>query len=225
MIPGTLAIDRAKLPLAIVAMVVAALGGVFLFLRPRHSPHIDQDPEKRMFVEVKRVVSGQKIKLDDDHEEYLIYAGIRAPVGDEALYDEATRRNSELVDKKKVRLRFDKERRDAEGRLLAYVFVDDLFVNETLVREGLAFVRTTTSANRFSERLLLAQGEARGARRGVWAKRAAGTASYVSDPKYGNFHRPECEEADKIPNERKVNFKGDKSALDAGLAPCARCKP
>lgn len=225
MIRGKWAIDKAGIPLGIVATVVAALGGALLFLRPQKAAVVDQDPEKRMFVEVKRVVSGQKIKLDNDHEEYLIYAGIRAPVGDEAMYDEATRRNAELVDKKKVRLRFDKDRRDGDGRLLAYVFVDDLFVNEALVREGLAFVRATPTANRFSERLLAAQAEARSARKGVWAKRMVGSATYIGDPKYGNYHKSECEEAGKIPKERKLIFKGDKPALDGGFAPCARCKP
>jgi micrococcal nuclease len=52
--------------------------------------------------------------------------------------------NERLVAGRSVRLRFDAERRDRYGRLLAYVFrrPDGLFVNAQLVREG--FARTLT---------------------------------------------------------------------------------
>jgi micrococcal nuclease len=156
----------------------------------------------------------------------MMLAGIRAPVGGEPFYDEAVNRVTGMVEDKKIRLRFDDERRDADGRLLGYVFVDDSFVNELLVREGLAYARLTTANNRFGERLLAAQAEAQKARRGVWSKRPAGTEKlYAADPKYGNFHRRSCEEAAKIPPDRFVEFHSDKEAFHKGFAPCARCKP
>jgi len=142
------------------------------------------------------------------------------------LQTEATSRADELVHEKEVRLRFDDERRDNEDRLLAYVFVGELFVNEELVRDGLAWVRTTTASDRFSERLLAAQREAQKARRGVWAQRRRSDEKfYVADRKYGNFHRPSCEEASKIPPERAVHVSSLGAGYDAGLAPCAKCNP
>ncbi|MGI0149322.1 MAG: thermonuclease family protein, partial [Thermoplasmata archaeon] len=135
-------------------------------------------------------------------------------------------RNAELVAEREVRLRFDDERRDGDGRLLAYVFVGDQFINETLVREGLAYVRLTTSGQRFGKRLLAAQAEARKKGRGVWSKPSPSReSSYSADPKYGNFHRPSCEEASKIQPERLIVFKSDKEALEKGFAPCSKCKP
>jgi micrococcal nuclease len=50
--------------------------------------------------------------------------------------------NHRLVEGRTVRLLFGAERRDAYGRLLAYVYLGHRFVNAELVRKGLA--RTLT---------------------------------------------------------------------------------
>ena len=49
-----------------------------------------------------------------------------------------------------MRLDFDAERRDGYGRLLAYVYVGDLFVNAELVREGYATTLTIPPNDRFA---------------------------------------------------------------------------
>ena len=51
---------------------------------------------------------------------------------------EASAFNHRLVEGETVRLVFDHELRDVYGRLLAYVYVGDRFVNAALVREGYA---------------------------------------------------------------------------------------
>lgn len=222
----TLVREKTRTPIGLGIIGFIVLGCAALAFLPRGEVPDDQSPEQRLFVKAKRAISGQKLKLDNDQEEYLILAGIRSPVGGEPFYDEATGRVNGLVEDKKIRLRFDEARRDSDGRLLAYVFIDDTFANEVLVREGLAYARLTTGTGRFGERLLAAQAEAQKARRGVWSKRTAGTEkSYVGDPKYGNFHRRTCEEAGKIPSDRLVEFHSDKDALQKGFAPCAKCKP
>ena len=221
---------RTRTGLALLSVLVVA--SLALAFRPHTTVDPEHDPEQRLFVKVKRAMSGQKVKLDHDTEEYLLYAGIRAPHSDEPLHEESTRRNEELIAQKEVRLRFDDEHRDAEGRLLAYVFLGDQFINETLVREGLAYVRLTTASQRFGQRLLAAQAEARKKGRGIWAKRSASggptptrESSYPADPKYGSFHRPSCEEVPKIRPERMVTLPSDKEALEKGFAPCSKCKP
>lgn len=215
---------RTRSGLAILAVFI--LVSIAVAFRPRKPVDPERDLEKRLFVKVKRAMTAQKIKLDHDTEEYLVYAGIRAPQNDEPLQVESTRRNDELVARKELRLRFDDEQRDADGRLLAYVFDGEQFVNETLVREGLAYARLTTTAQRFGKRLLAAQAEARKNGRGIWAKRSPSReASYPADPKYGSFHRPACPEAAKIKPERLVTFKSDNDAMEKGFAPCSKCKP
>lgn len=173
---------------------------------------------------VEHVYSGHAIKLKTGA--HVNYAGIRAPYAEEPLYEAARERNIELVNGRRVRLRFDDGADIKDERLRAYVFSKKGFVNELLVFEGLAYVRVTPSETRFSERLLKAQREAIRKERGVWGHRARSKErKYPADPKYGNFHRPRCEEVPKINPERLETFRTVADAVAAGLAPCNKCRP
>lgn len=55
---------------------------------------------------------------------------------------QASAANARLVEGRRVRLVFDRERRDVYGRLLAYVYARGRLVNALLVRQG--FARTLT---------------------------------------------------------------------------------
>lgn len=176
------------------------------------------------WVKVDHAVSGHSIALESD--ERLNYAGIRAPYPNEPFFEEARARNMELVNKKKVRVRFDTSPRDRKGRWFGYVSLEDGMVNEILVREGLAYARLTTGTRRFADRLLDAQREARKKKRGLWKKVSrSNESSYPADPKYGNFHRPSCPEVAKMNKQRAVTLSKKKEAFDAGFAPCAKCLP
>src|SRR5579884_2913621 len=68
------------------------------------------------------------------------------------LAQEARERLTRLVLHRWVRLEQDGERRDAYSRHLAYVLTEDgVFVNATLVREGLARVTARTPLSRLPE--------------------------------------------------------------------------
>ena len=81
------------------------------------------------------------------------------PVGCFAL--EASAYTTERLDGERVRLEFDVERIDPFGRTLAYAWLGDELFNETLVREGYAFVTTFPPNVRYVDRFRAAQGEAR----------------------------------------------------------------
>ncbi len=83
---------------------------------------------------------------------------------------EASSYTTERLDGERVRLEFDVERIDPFERTLAYVWLGDELFNETLVREGYAFVATFPPNVRYVERFRAAQREARSADRGVWGK-------------------------------------------------------
>ncbi len=90
---------------------------------------------------VKRVIDGDTIILTSG--EKVRYAGIDAPEMDEPFYKEARERNKTLVEGREVSLRICTEQpRDRHGRVLAWVYVDGVSVNEVLLREGLARVFT-----------------------------------------------------------------------------------
>lgn len=83
---------------------------------------------------------------------------------------EASAYTTERLDGERVRLEFDVERIDPYERTLAYVWLGDELFNETLVREGYAFVTTFPPNVRYLERFRAAQREARSAGRGVWGR-------------------------------------------------------
>jgi micrococcal nuclease len=123
---------------------------------------------------VLEVVDGDTIDVSFGAEtEPVRYIGIDTPESNpdlpyECFGDEADRLNRELVGGREVRLEFDDERRDQYGRLLAYVYVGDLFVNAEIVRRG--YARTLTIEPNTDHAGLFArlQQEAGNAGRGLW---------------------------------------------------------
>lgn len=96
---------------------------------------------------VIRVSDGDTIRVEIDGEEYSVrYVGINTPeeanFGDpaEPCAEEATAANAGFVAGQVVRLERDETNTDRFDRLLRYVYVGDVFVNEALVRQGYAEV-------------------------------------------------------------------------------------
>lgn len=142
---------------------------------------------------VKSVIDGDTIILEDISSTNVRYLGIDSPeVGSldapgDPLSDEARRINKDLVDGKRIRLEFDKERFDSYGRTLAYVFVGDIFVNEQILRSGLAKGLIIQPNDKYAERLLKAEKEAKDGRSGIWGdisglERPEGNRNFVINP-------------------------------------------
>jgi micrococcal nuclease len=81
---------------------------------------------------------------------------------------EATARNKQLVENKAVTLVPGADPYDEYERLLAYVYVDDEFVNETLVREGYAQVMMIKPNVQFRNNFTTAYNQARESKLGIW---------------------------------------------------------
>ena len=126
-------------------------------------------------VEVVQVIDGDTLEVAiDGATERVRLIGINTPERDECLYDEATRALEDLVDGRPVRLEADRSDRDQYGRLLRYVFVGHVFVNEALVADGFAISRPYPPDTERQHRLDRAQAEAQEAERGQWAPDACG---------------------------------------------------
>lgn len=121
---------------------------------------------------VARVVDGDTIVLADGRK--VRYIGIDTPetkhpskpVG--CFGQEATDFNKELVDGKTVRLEKDVSETDRYGRLLRYVYTDEIMVNEKLVRDGFARASTYPPDVKHQTLLQEAQTQARTEKRGLW---------------------------------------------------------
>jgi endonuclease YncB( thermonuclease family) len=115
---------------------------------------------------VIQVLDGDTCRLHDGRE--VRYLGIDAPESGDPWAEEATAAHNKLVANRSVRLEGGRPAEDRNGRFLAYAFVGQTFVNEELVRQGVAHVRRPVSTE-YRQRLPDAQDEARLAGRGIWA--------------------------------------------------------
>jgi micrococcal nuclease len=123
---------------------------------------------------VKGIVDGDTIVLSTD--ERVRYIGIDTPESKkpntpvECFAKEATLKNAELVEGKNVEMEMDVNNTDKYGRLLRYVWVGDLFVNEELVRQGYASAAAFPPDVRYQELFSEAEKDARENNRGLWGK-------------------------------------------------------
>ena len=120
---------------------------------------------------VTQVIDGDTIIIEGGYR--VRYIGIDTPEVHPELETcgmEALEANRELVEGKEVRLERDVSDTDRYGRLLRYVYVDDIFVNAELVRQGLAEAKAYPPDIKYQDYLEEVEAEARQAGRGIWAK-------------------------------------------------------
>jgi endonuclease YncB( thermonuclease family) len=89
------------------------------------------------YYDVQRVIDGDTFKLIDDTIVRLI--GIDAPDAGEICSAEATQKLTSLLSGKTVYLEKDVSEADIHGRLLRYVYVNEIFINLELVYYGYAY--------------------------------------------------------------------------------------
>jgi len=124
---------------------------------------------------VTRVVDGNVIYAAVGQQvEAIRYIGVGVPFiahptrGPEPYASVVLDMNRSLVDGKWIRLAFDTQPRDEHGRLLAYVWVDQVFVNATLLYRGYAEAERTTVNTRYATYFQSLEANARRERRGLW---------------------------------------------------------
>ena len=132
---------------------------------PTSSPTIISTQVK---FKVTKVLDGDTIIIETG--EKVRYLGIDAPEPNDAYGISASKYNEGLVLGKEVKLEYDYERFDKYGRNLAYVWVDQVLVNEKMVEEGFAKVYTIPGTNKlkYIDRLNTAQQWAKDHHNGIW---------------------------------------------------------
>jgi micrococcal nuclease len=179
---------------------------------------------------VKKVIDGDTIQLDTG--ETVKYLGIEAPQlktkegGAEFYAKEALKYNKRLVFMKKIRLEFDHNKKDPQGRLLAYVFVKNLFVNAELVKLGYARASVKPPNIKYRKMLADLEKKATEGEKGLWQEKKKDTESYyVGNKRTYTLHRPSCKYVSKIPAKDKIIFRNRADALKIGYTPDKYCKP
>ncbi len=126
---------------------------------------------------VTKVIDGDTIEIEGGQR--VRYLGVdtpetkdpRRPV--QCFGKEASNKNKELVEGKRIILEKDITDMDKYNRLLRFVYLDlgngsKLFVNDYLIREGYGYVLTIPPDVKYSEQFLDAQRIAREQKKGLW---------------------------------------------------------
>lgn len=116
---------------------------------------------------VVRVVDGDTIEIEGGQR--IRYIGIDTPETGGCFATQSTNKNKELVEGKTIGLEKDVSETDRYGRLLRYVYVGEVLINEALVKEGYAQVYTYPPDVKYNERFLAAQKQARDNNKGLWS--------------------------------------------------------
>ncbi len=158
------------LRVAVVVVLTALAAWQFVFNGP--APPIPHEPGAAAVVQ--RAVDGDTLLLADHTRVRLLGVDTpetkrpEAPV--EPWGPEAHEFTRAHVEGRTVRLEFDKERRDKYDRVLAYVYLDDWFLNEELIRAGMGRAITNHPySEAMKRRFRIAEQEAQQKRRGIWS--------------------------------------------------------
>jgi len=122
---------------------------------------------------VSRVIDGDTIMLSDGRR--LRYIGIDTaetvhPTKEVGCFGkDSSAFNKALVEGKTVELEKDIGETDRYQRLLRYVWLDQVLVNDYLVREGYAYVSTYPPDVKYQRLFQAAQTEAQSQSKGLWA--------------------------------------------------------
>lgn len=192
-LPGAAMAGRCLLLLLLAfPAALSSQAAVFRWVDPEGHTHYSDRPhagaeELRLQLEapfyyVQRVYDGDTLLLKEGSRVRL--SGVNSPEVEGRYRSEEAGGGSardwlrQRIEGQKVRLEFDKERRDNYERLLAHVFTaDGEHLNLRLVEEGLAVVSIIPPNLKYSDQLLQAQERAEAAKRGLW-----GMADYAPQP-------------------------------------------
>ncbi len=155
---------------ALLILAALAAGQYFSAKQEPPAPH-----EAGASAIVLRVVDGDTLLLADHSRIRLL--GVDTPETKrpdtpvEAFGPEASEFTRAHVEGRYVRLEFDKERHDKYGRVLAYVYVGDWFLNEELLRAGMGHAITHHPySEAMKRRFRAAEREAKRRRLGIWSQ-------------------------------------------------------
>ncbi len=206
---------------SILIPVFIALLIVFRFVEK-----IDHDVSHEDRFTVTKVVDGDTIELTGGDKVRLL--AIDCPEKGEPFYDSATAFLASLIDGQITGVEYSNRRRDGYGRILAYIYLDSIFINEAILRQGLGHIYLFDDNIADSARiniLLDAQNEAMEAGRGVWSIAHEPEKVYLAKKGSLRFHRPICGAVKDADWSELIPFDSREQAFRAGYSPCRNCRP
>lgn len=187
---------------------------------------IDKDVPLKDRFKVTKVIDGDTFELKGGDRVRLL--SIDTPEKGEQFYQEAKELLKKYTLNKQVELTYAEKRRDHYGRLLAFVYVDSVFVNKIILEKGLGYLylfKDTESKLQTTHELLTAQNKAIDAKIGIWSITYSPEDYYINKEGSFRLHRPGCNSVKKLIPGRYRKFDNRLDGFRIGLSPCRNCKP
>lgn len=161
---------------SVALVIVVAIGAIYF---PELFAEEEETPSRSGLipVELVKTIDGDTIKIKyEGKEQNVRYLLIDTPetnhaqLGKQPFGQQAKERNTELMNSGKLEIEFDiGEQVDKYGRLLAYIYIDGVSIQEKLLEEGLARVGYVYPPNtRHLDAFEKAQEKAKKAGIGIW---------------------------------------------------------
>lgn len=205
-------------------------------LKPKEQKPETATPNQRTKAYVSRVIDGDTFVIASGQRVRLI--GIDTPEVNQPYYFEAKQKLANLVANKEVELEKDVSETDKYGRLLCYVYIDAIFVNAELVKQGYARVFTYPPDVKYAQLFVNLEREARIKNRGLWGQDSqpapppqphapAPTGQLIGNKnsyKLHNLAHADCQYYVSLMNPaNKINFSNVEEAQQQGYQLCLKC--
>ncbi len=236
-----------RFALAFAGGVAATLAVQFLLAKgapkqdARAPRKVDLSVEDGGIYRVRSVVDGDTIVLENGV--HIRYQGINAPetgrfVKDAAPFGkEATARNRELVEGRRVQLALARQPLDAYGRILSRISAlpeeggsgEPIDVETVLLEEGLACYFGLGLPPEEREKFQALESAAREKKAGLWGlpqsprDAEARALPFCAATKSEVFHRSECAQAKRISPAHFQGYRSLEEVLATGRKPCSQC--
>lgn len=131
----------------------------------------DNNEQKSLIkAKVNRVVSGQSLEVMIIDTPFKVRLnGIDAPdLKQNPWGEKAKQKLKELVDKKTIYLETNLDKKDRYNRIIAYVWQDDILINEELIAQGYVLANVDFINDKDTKRFRYAQDYARIMANGLW---------------------------------------------------------
>lgn len=211
-----------------------------------NSPSFNAESKSDNLYPVDRVIDGDTISvIINGKEEKIRLIGIDAPESvhpDESKNTKCGTIASDFtklkLEGKNVSIEKDVQERDNYGRILAYVYLNDVMFNKTLLEEGMAQVSTHPPNVKYADEFIVLQRQARENNVGLWsmdcstqiddapvANSTKTEALYIGNVKSNKFHHPNCKAVKKMSEHNKLELFSREDAISSGYIPCKICNP
>lgn len=204
---------------------------------------------KPLLKRVHKVVNGDTFIISEDFKVRLL--GVKTPKvawndGKNEYYSRKSLSfTNRLIMGKRVKLKFDKEKIDKNGNIMAYVYLPDgKFLNAEILKQGFGKLDNEFECIYFKQ-FTDYENEAKSRNIGIWKKSKPpqpqkkiappdkkqllksrfNLLKYVASRKTRLIHFWYCPESEKIEKQDFVIFKTVKDGIDDGYKPCKNCNP